>query len=140
MGSLYYLRGRESLEAMSRMGSSKRAEIIRSQLDQANEREKHEFPAACRLVRNLVAKAVPAQASDRDRAEWTSVVEAVVSVALSCRSLEELEARIAEQSATLRAAPANAVVLSTIHSAKGLEWDAVFMVGMEDGVLPARQQ
>ena len=136
VGSLYYLRDRNSLEAMSRMGSSKRAEIIRIQLGQANEREKHEFPAACRLVRNLVAKAVPAQSSDRDRAEWTSVVEAVVSVALSCRSLEELEARIAEQSATLRAAPANAVVLSTIHSAKGLEWDAVFMVGMEDGVLP----
>ena len=27
-------------------------------------------------------------------------------------------------------------MLSTIHSAKGLEWDTVFMVGMEDGVLP----
>jgi superfamily I DNA/RNA helicase len=27
-------------------------------------------------------------------------------------------------------------VLSTIHSAKGLEWHSVFMVGMEDGVLP----
>ena len=29
----------------------------------------------------------------------------------------------------------HAVVLSTIHSAKGLEWDAVFLAGMEDGVL-----
>ncbi|HWR90189.1 MAG TPA: ATP-dependent helicase [Dissulfurispiraceae bacterium] len=28
------------------------------------------------------------------------------------------------------------VVLSTIHSAKGLEWDAVFVVGLMDGVLP----
>jgi superfamily I DNA/RNA helicase len=27
-------------------------------------------------------------------------------------------------------------VLSTVHSAKGLEWDAVFLAGMEDGVLP----
>jgi DNA helicase-2/ATP-dependent DNA helicase PcrA len=136
VGSLHYLRERDSVEAMSRMGSSKRAEIIRNQLDQAGERERSEFAAACRLVRNLVAMAVPAKASERDRAEWTSVVEAVVSVASSCRSLAELEARIAEQSATLRQAPANAVVLSTIHSAKGLEWDAVFIAGMEDGVLP----
>ena len=27
-------------------------------------------------------------------------------------------------------------MLSTIHSAKGLEWDTVVMVGVEDGVLP----
>jgi UvrD-like helicase C-terminal domain len=33
---------------------------------------------------------------------------------------------------SLRNPPEHAVVLSTIHSAKGLEWDTVFLVGMED--------
>ena len=80
--------------------------------------------------------AVPARASERERAEWIGVVEAVLALASSCRSLDELVARIAEQSASLRRAPQNAVVLSTIHSAKGLEWEAVFLVGMEQGVLP----
>src|SRR5262249_55955615 len=47
-----------------------------------------------------------------------------------------LETKIAEQSAALRKGPGDAVVLSTIHSAKGLEWDVVFMIGVEDGVLP----
>jgi DNA helicase-2/ATP-dependent DNA helicase PcrA len=136
VGSLYYLRDGKSLEAMSRMGTSRRAEIARTKLDQASAGEKRSFALACQLVRKVVVTALPAKASDRDRAEWTSVVDAVIALASSCGSLAELEAKIAEQSAALRKPPENAVVLSTIHSAKGLEWEAVFMVGMEQGVLP----
>ena len=79
---------------------------------------------------------LPTRSSERDKAEWRAVVDAVVALALSSSSLEELQIRIGEQSRSLRNAPKNAVVLSTIHSAKGLEWDAVFMAGVEDGVLP----
>jgi DNA helicase-2/ATP-dependent DNA helicase PcrA len=136
VGALYYLRDGESVEAMSRMGTSRRAEIIRGKLEQAGTDKKPSFAACCELVRKIVATAVPGQASDRDRAEWTTVVEAVVALASTCRSLQELEMKIAEQSAALRKAPGDAVVLSTIHSAKGLEWDAVFMMGVEEGVLP----
>jgi DNA helicase II / ATP-dependent DNA helicase PcrA len=136
VGALYYLRDGESVEAMSRMGSSRRADIIRSKLDQVGDGKKPSFAACCELVRKIVATAVPGQASDRDRAEWTTVVEAVAALASACRSLQELETKIAEQSAALRKAPGDAVVLSTIHSAKGLEWDVVFMVGVEEGVLP----
>lgn len=31
----------------------------------------------------------------------------------------------------------NGVVLSTIHSVKGLEFKAVFVVGLEEGIFPA---
>jgi ATP-dependent DNA helicase UvrD/PcrA len=136
VGSLYYLRDGESVAAMSRMGSNRRADIVRRQLDQAAAIEKQGFLASCQLVGTVVVTAMPAQASDRDRAEWTAVVEAAIAVASSCRSLEEFEAKIAEQSASHRHAPQNAVVLSTVHSAKGLEWETVFVVGMEEGVLP----
>eukprot|EP00045_Choanoeca_perplexa_P016383 m.220965 g.220965 ORF g.220965 m.220965 type:complete len:104 (+) comp17243_c0_seq76:1896-2207(+) len=30
----------------------------------------------------------------------------------------------------------DAITLSTIHTAKGLEWAAVFVPGLEDGILP----
>jgi ATP-dependent DNA helicase UvrD/PcrA len=136
VGSLYYLRDGESAAAMSRMGSNKRADIVRRQLDQAAPIEKQGFLASCQLVGAVVATAMPSQASDRDRAEWTAVVEVVIAVAASCRSLEELEAKISEQSASHRHAPEKAVVLSTVHSAKGLEWEVVFVVGMEEGILP----
>jgi DNA helicase-2/ATP-dependent DNA helicase PcrA len=136
VGSLYYLRDGASVEAMSRMGTGRRAEITREQLDRARAGALGSFAQACRTVGTIVAAAVPGQAAERNRAEWVSVVEAVTAIAATCRSLEELEARIAEQSAALRTVPENAVVLSTIHSAKGLEWDAVFMVAMEEGLLP----
>jgi DNA helicase-2/ATP-dependent DNA helicase PcrA len=136
VGALFYLRDGESSEAMSRIGSGRRGEIVRRDLDRASAHERRDFTAACRIVRAVVATAVPSRASDRERAEWVAVVEAVIALALVCRSLDELLAKIAEQSASLRQAPENAVVLSTIHSAKGLEWDAVFLTGMEQGVLP----
>ncbi len=34
---------------------------------------------------------------------------------------------------------ANYVTLMTLHSAKGLEYDAVFICGLEDGILPSRR-
>jgi ATP-dependent exoDNAse (exonuclease V) beta subunit len=57
-------------------------------------------------------------------------------LAASCSSVEELEMRIAEQTQAAKRPHANSVVLSTVHSAKGLEWNTVFLVGVEDGVMP----
>ncbi len=136
VGALHYLRDGESAAAMMGLGSGKRGGIVREQLDRVKAVVRRDFASSCRQVQRIAGEALPKQAASRERAEWQSVVDAVTGLALSCTSLEELEAKIAEQSRSLRNPPGHAVVLSTIHSAKGLEWDAVFLAGMEDGVLP----
>ena len=44
----------------------------------------------------------------------------------------ELEARAAAR----HAPPVDGVTLASLHAAKGLEWDAVFLVGLVDGTMP----
>jgi DNA helicase-2/ATP-dependent DNA helicase PcrA len=58
-------------------------------------------------------------ATNRERATMTDFVE-------------ELDRRASEQHAPV----AEGVTLATLHAAKGLEWDAVFLVGMHDGTMP----
>ena len=46
--------------------------------------------------------------------------------------VDELEERRSAQ----HAPTLDGVTLATLHSAKGLEWDAVFIVGLSDGLMP----
>jgi DNA helicase-2/ATP-dependent DNA helicase PcrA len=71
----------------------------------------------------------------RDR--WESL-QALMSMAEEAEGstpadfVAELDRRAAEQHAPV----ADGVTLATFHAAKGLEWDSVFLCGLQDGTLP----
>jgi DNA helicase-2/ATP-dependent DNA helicase PcrA len=50
--------------------------------------------------------------------------------------LADFVAELGERAAAQHAPPLDGVTLASLHAAKGLEWDAVFLAGLVDGTLP----
>jgi len=80
------------------------------------------------------------QARGETRNRWESL-QALVDQAgeLAAAGTTTLEAFVAEldrRAAEQHAPVADGVTLATLHAAKGLEWDAVFLCGLQDGTLP----
>jgi DNA helicase-2/ATP-dependent DNA helicase PcrA len=78
-----------------------------------------------------------ARGQTRDRWEsWQALVDQATEFEAGGGSLgdfvDDLDRRAAEQHAPV----ADGVTLATFHAAKGLEWDAVFLCGLQDGTLP----
>jgi len=83
------------------------------------------------------AEAPSARGQTRDRWEsWQALVDQAAEFESDGGSLgdfvDDLDRRAAEQHAPV----ADGVTLATFHAAKGLEWDAVFLCGLQDGTLP----
>jgi len=96
-------------------------------------------------VREVLAAAgwdpAAAPAAGRARERWESLaaldaLAADTAAAAPGAGLAEFVDELAARAEAAHAPVADGVTLSSLHSAKGLEWEAVFLVGLHEGGLP----
>lgn len=83
----------------------------------------------------------PPAGSGAARERWESLAALVrlaedLTVAQPEPGLADLVAELEQRAALQHAPTVDGVTLASLHAAKGLEWDAVFLVGLADGTMP----
>jgi DNA helicase-2/ATP-dependent DNA helicase PcrA len=101
-----------------------------------------ELPTAVRHVlasAGLTAVPPAARGAVRERWESLAAIAGLADDLVASRpgaTLAEFAAELAEREDTGHAPVAAAVTLATMHAAKGLEWDAVLIPGLVEGIMP----
>jgi len=94
--------------------------------------------AALAAGRAIAAHPPPGSSGER-AASWADSAEAAAAIAIRHASAESFSQFVETMRAKSMIEEEDAVAVSTIHSAKGLEWDRVFIAGCDASLMPHRR-
>ena len=134
-GLIRLLHDGHDMDARAMLGHGKRVDKL---LEQAPDKIDMDvpWPALCRQVGRLVS--ATARPPGEEGLQWRDLCFTASDLAAECEGVAGFVRLMEEQRRSLRNAEAggDAVVLSTIHGAKGLEWSAVVVAGCEEDLMP----
>ncbi|WP_041039793.1 ATP-dependent helicase [Paramagnetospirillum magnetotacticum] len=125
----------QDMDARAVLGHGKRVDKLLSQAPEKIDTDVP-WPALCRQVGRLVS--ATARPPGEEGLQWRDLAFTAADLAAECEGAAAFTALMEEQRRSLRRAESggDAVVLSTIHGAKGLEWSAVVVAGCEADLMP----
>ncbi len=93
------------------------------------------------IVATLGWRPEPPVGTGATRERWESIAALVhlaeeFSAANPAATLANMSAELEQRAAAQHAPVADGVTLASLHAAKGLEWDAVFLAGLAEGLVP----
>jgi DNA helicase-2/ATP-dependent DNA helicase PcrA len=96
------------------------------------------FKTVSDVLRSLgwTQTAPEARGAVRDRWESLNALMGLAEASPAGTVLKDFVDELFERSAAQHEPTMSAVTLATLHSAKGLEWDTVYLVGLNDGLVP----
>jgi len=96
------------------------------------------FKSVSDVLRSLGWSQQPpdARGAVRDRWEALNAIMGLVDLASPGTSFRQFTDDLLERQAGQHEPTMSAVTLATLHSAKGLEWDSVYVIGLSEGLVP----